>query len=116
MDVLSIKSAKADKYLIELEEWGEPIAWINDQVKDMSKPEFYQWLAELLILKLNKEQFKDIKRRAIEAPKSIPSDFIFVLEHVVAYELYHMFKEEIEKHVDVESLKKQARLKQGWKS
>jgi len=27
-----------------------------------------------------------------------------------------MFKEEIEKHVDVKSLQKQARLKQGWKS
>jgi len=115
MDVLSIKSAKTDKYLIELEEWGEPIAWINDQVKDMSKPEFYQWLAELLLLKLNEEQLADIKKRSFEAPKSIPPDFIFVLEHVVAYELFHMFKDKIEEHVDVKSLQKQARMKQGWK-
>ena len=113
MDVLSLKT-KTGKLFIKVKICGAVIAWMNEHVKDMTEPEFYQWLTELLYYKVNDEQMADIKERAIKQPLSIPPDFLFLIE-ITVYEMFQVLRPEIEKHVDVDKIRDEAHLKKYGK-
>lgn len=99
--------------MIEDNDLGNPLMFVNEMTKNLTNEEAYKWIANLAFLGLTTERKEQFEKYRKENPKLVQPDFIQWLQVLSDNLFFDYFNEECKASVDIDRLEE---LHQGLKS